>query len=365
MANPITDDHAVVRSRDATRQRRHGVIMGFRRQNGVGPVLTQVADEPGKHLREIQRVQGLHVTAQEQSQIGQVARREFGAKPHVARNIARLSEDLAAFLGCGTGPSGADLVDGHPRRQTIGELSAALLDHEVDDAPAGFQPGRQPQHRELETATRKTMKCKRNSRARVRGAIHQRALRTDKVSAIPGPIPRNEDVEISLRPPPVNDSRSPSCKKNMVLPVSIPAYRHPLMDETLQNDHTLGEPTGGPIDVLFFLHNFAGGGVEKKVLRLAAMLKQRGRRVAIAVCFPDGPLAESVADGIPVVPSRRGAHVEGARGRRPGRSRRARRLAATGPACPANRPGCCRSCRRSPGSWFGGSPARCSPPCRT
>lgn len=74
------------------------------------------------------------------------------------------------------------------------------------------------------------------------------------------------------------------------------------MGNTSEDQSTTGEQSDGLIDILFFLHNFAGGGVEKKVLRLAAMLQQRGKRVAIAICFPDGPLAESVADGIPVIP---------------------------------------------------------------
>lgn len=55
------------------------------------------------------------------------------------------------------------------------------------------------------------------------------------------------------------------------------------------------------IDILFFLYNFAGGGVEKKALRLAAMLQDRGHCVAIAVCYPAGALAERVAAGIQVI----------------------------------------------------------------
>jgi glycosyltransferase involved in cell wall biosynthesis len=58
------------------------------------------------------------------------------------------------------------------------------------------------------------------------------------------------------------------------------------------------------IDILFFLCNFAGGGVEKKVLRLAAMLRDRGHVVAIAVCLPEDPLADGVASGIAVIPLR-------------------------------------------------------------
>jgi len=55
------------------------------------------------------------------------------------------------------------------------------------------------------------------------------------------------------------------------------------------------------IDILFVLYNFAGGGVEKKVLRLAAMLSERGKTVAIAVCVREGDLAGSFADGISVI----------------------------------------------------------------
>ena len=73
------------------------------------------------------------------------------------------------------------------------------------------------------------------------------------------------------------------------------------MVSTSHKKHLVGEQTGKQIDILFFLHNFAGGGLEKKVLRLAAMLKERNKHVVIAVCFPDGPLAGSVADGIPVI----------------------------------------------------------------
>ena len=55
------------------------------------------------------------------------------------------------------------------------------------------------------------------------------------------------------------------------------------------------------IDVLFFLQNFAGGGLEKKVLRIAGMLRERNKHVAIAVCIPEGPLAGSVPEGVPVI----------------------------------------------------------------
>ena len=60
------------------------------------------------------------------------------------------------------------------------------------------------------------------------------------------------------------------------------------------------------IDILFVLFNFAGGGLEKKVLRLAAMLKDRGNTVAIAVCYPEGALADRVAGGIEVIPLEKG-----------------------------------------------------------
>jgi len=61
------------------------------------------------------------------------------------------------------------------------------------------------------------------------------------------------------------------------------------------------EKSDQTVDILFFLQSFTGGGVEKKILRLAGMLKERGKRIAIAVCFPDGPLAGSVPDGIPLI----------------------------------------------------------------
>jgi glycosyltransferase involved in cell wall biosynthesis len=62
----------------------------------------------------------------------------------------------------------------------------------------------------------------------------------------------------------------------------------------------------GRIDILFVLFNFAGGGLEKKVLRLAAMLKDRGNTVAIAVCYPEGALGDRVAGGIEVIPLEKG-----------------------------------------------------------
>lgn len=73
------------------------------------------------------------------------------------------------------------------------------------------------------------------------------------------------------------------------------------MVNTSQNTCSSGEQAGRRIDILFFLQSFAGGGVEKKVLRLAAMLRERDKQVAIAVCFPEGPLAGNVAEGIPVI----------------------------------------------------------------
>lgn len=73
------------------------------------------------------------------------------------------------------------------------------------------------------------------------------------------------------------------------------------MIDSTQRERLPREPSARRIDVLFFLYNLAGGGLEKKFLRLATMLSERGRHIGIAVCVREGDLAERVADSISVI----------------------------------------------------------------
>lgn len=50
------------------------------------------------------------------------------------------------------------------------------------------------------------------------------------------------------------------------------------------------------------LESFMGGGIERVTLSLARLLKERGHQVVLLVCRPEGPLRDSIGEGISVRP---------------------------------------------------------------